>query len=131
MPQILLEYSSNISDLISIDFPYKTVLKEVHRILNEVGGIKLGNCKSRVVAHSMYYLADGSNEHAMLHLEIAFIEGRSDELKRKMGQMIMEYIQNYLNTIIPELENKLKIQITIHFQDIMKKSYFKYPSGTI
>lgn len=131
MPQILLEYSSNIAELLSIGFPYKIILKEIHRILNKVGKVKLENCKSRVLSHSNYYIADGATDHALLHLEITFMEGRSDELKKEMGEMMILYLQNYLNILIPEYENKLKIQITVHFQDIRRKAYFKYPSGTI
>lgn len=131
MPQILLEYSSNISELITEDFPYKIILKEIHRILNEIGKIKLENCKSRVLSHSHYYIADGATAHAMLHIEISFMEGRSDALKNEMGETILHYLHNYLNVLIPEYKDQLKVQITVHFQDMLKSAYFKYPSGTI
>ncbi len=131
MPQILLEYSSNISELLSEDFPYITILKEIHTILNEVGKIKLENCKSRALSHSHYYIADGKIDHALLHLEISFMEGRSDELKKEMGEMMIQYLQDYLNILYQDRAKKLKIQITVHFQDISKKSYFKYPSRMI
>ncbi|MEM7294147.1 MAG: hypothetical protein AAF420_12240 [Pseudomonadota bacterium] len=46
MPHLTLEYSANIappSDL-------KPVFLSLHKVLNEIGGISLGNCKSPKLA---------------------------------------------------------------------------------
>ena len=83
------------------------------------------------MSHSQYYVGDGSVDNAMLHIQIAFMLGRSDELKKEMGELITQYLQNHLTMLVPEIENKLNLQITVHFQDVLKNSYFKYPSGTI
>ncbi|MHA2250342.1 MAG: 5-carboxymethyl-2-hydroxymuconate Delta-isomerase [Candidatus Kariarchaeaceae archaeon] len=122
MPQICLEYSANIPVISN----YKTIFKQVHYILNTEGNIKLNNCKSRLIRHADFYIGDGSSDHAFVHLEISLLEGRSNELKEKMGKDILGFLQDAIST-----ENILKLQITVHFKDISKNSYFKYPSGTL
>lgn len=117
MPQIVLEYSSNI-DLTD----EMSVLAKIHQILNEVGKINLNNCKSRIIEQSRYLVGNGNPINAFVHLEIAFMEGRSDELKKIIGDEIL----NYMKTVIIK-----GVQITVHITDLLRNSYFKHPSGTL
>ena len=117
MPQIVLEYSSNVQ--IGDD---NEILAKIHQILNEVGKINLNNCKSRIIEQSRYLVGNGDPDNAFMHLEIAFMEGRSDELKKIIGHEIL----NYFKTVITG-----NTQITVHITDLLKNAYFKHPAGTL
>lgn len=117
MPQIVLEYSSNIQ--LRDD---KSILTKIHQILNEVGKINLSNCKSRIIEQTRFLVGNGEPDNAFVHLEIAFMEGRSDELKQLIGKEIL----NYLKNVIAD-----GVQITVHITDLPRNSYFKHPSGTL
>ena len=75
MPHIVLEYSANLYDLPS----FSALFAEIHQVLHREGGIRLENCKSRARAAHHYFIADGSPDHAFVHLNIEFVKGRSDE----------------------------------------------------
>jgi len=121
MPQIILEKSANIKSLSEI----KEVFKNIHQVLHELGKINLENCKSRARIASDYLVGDGNLEEAFVHLEIRFLEGRSDELKARLGGEILAILEH--NFLIAG--NPSKLQITVEISDIIKSSYFKFPAG--
>lgn len=120
MPQIILEYSSNIIDEVN----QKEVFDEVHQILNAVGSVDLYNCKSRAINHVDYYIGDGNAKHAFVHLEVRLLEGRSDELKGKIGTELLNKIKSHF----PKSFEELQLQITVELSDIKRAEYFKVNS---
>lgn len=125
MPQIQFEYTANIA--LPLEHTTTRILPEVHRILHEVGDVTLNNCKSRVHLLQDYYIGDGAKEHAFVHLQIKLLEGRSDELKQKLGTEILTMLQTLLADAISEFAENL--QISVHFIDIERKAYFKIPNN--
>ena len=122
MPHNVLEYSANIPKLES----YGTLFSEIHKILNEVGGIRLGNCKSRARAAEDFYIGDGKTENAFIHLDVEFVVGRSDDVKRQIGQQCLDVLKKYY---VAQLNDDL--QITVNIREIALDFYFKYPEGTL
>lgn len=122
MPQITLEYSTNIS----IDFEFDDLFKSIHLILQDVTGIDIDNCKSRAFRHGDFFIGGGGNK-SFVHLELAILEGRSEELKKLTGSRILKTMENYFLKNNPENE----MQITVELRDILKNSYFKFPKGTL
>ncbi len=123
MPQLTLDYSNNITQYIE----FQALFSQLHQVLNEVGNIIIENCKSRAIKRDEYFIGTGKIENAFIHLEIRFIEGRSGELKQKIGEACLQILENHLEISI----RNLKLQITVEIVDIPKSSYFKYPSGTL
>jgi len=123
MPQITLEYTGNITqELIAQD-----LFSPIHKVLGDVAGIPINNCKSRAIQRDDFYIANGETKNAFAHLEIRFIEGRSPEVKRAIGEQCLEQLESYF----AESTSSLDLQITVEILDIHKQSYFKFPKGTL
>ena len=122
MPHNVLEYSANIPKLDS----YAPLFSELHRILNEIGGIRLGNCKSRARAAEDFFIGDGKTGNAFIHLDVEFVIGRSEAVKRQIGQQCLDVLKKYY---AEQLNDDL--QITVNIRDIALDFYFKYPEGTL
>ncbi len=123
MPNILLEYTTNVSEIID----YESLFIEIHRVLHELGGIKLDNCKSRVSAIEQYHIGDGHPSNAFVQMSISFIAGRSDELKQQVGNACLACLKQFYTRSM----EKLDLQITVELIDIRREDYFKYPEGTL
>jgi 5-carboxymethyl-2-hydroxymuconate isomerase len=122
VPNIVLEYSSNVSEV--IDFTELFAL--IHKVMHEVGSIKLDNCKSRVVEMDKFYIGDGHPSNAFVQLSVAFLAGRSNETKQKVGNACLAQLKQFYEKSMARLD----LQITVEIADIQRENYFKYPEGT-
>ncbi len=123
MPQITLQYTTNIDQSINI----KDLFIKIHRILANVGGIKIENCKSRAIKIEDYYIGQGESSNAFVHVNVAFLEGRPLELKKDIGGQLLGLLKKYYTSSIAEFN----LQITVEIRDIMKELYFKHPEKSI
>lgn len=123
MPQIVLQYSSNVLE--QTDF--SVLFAGIHETLHEQAGIKLDNCKSRVLRCDDYHIGDGHPSNAFVHLDIRFIEGRSEAVKNDAGTECLNRLKAFFERSIARLD----LQITVELGDIPRKSYFKFPEGTL
>ncbi len=123
MPQITLEYTSNVHS----DSDWGGLVLQVHKLVSQVAGIPIENCKSRILEHSRYITGAGGSDKAFVHLEIALLDGRSRVLKSEMGNHLLTLLQTQL---LPE-NTQVDLQITVEIRDIDRTTYFKYPKGTI
>lgn len=78
MPHLTLEYTASLPPEIAS----RDLLLSLHRTLESVGGIRLGNCKSRAFALAAFALGGGEKEAAFVHLEVRFLEGRPPEVRQ-------------------------------------------------
>ena len=122
MPHVSLEYSTNLPAL--TDFP--ALFAELHQALNQIGGIKLENCKSRARAAQHYHIGDGSPDNAFIHLQVEFVAGRTPEVKQAIGQECLALLKKHYQ---PHLSESL--QITVKIDDVSLDFYFKHPQGTL
>lgn len=123
MPHLTLEYSGNVPDPPDI----QGILREIHRVLQETAGIKIANCKSRGRIADEYVVADGGSSHAFVHLDVRILEGRSVELKKELGNRLLETLREHFSSA----EAVLDLQTTVEIRDIERASYFKHPEGTL
>ncbi len=114
MPHLTLEYT----DSLKLEGNFPELFKQLHQVLVDLAGIQPGNCKSRAVRLTEYFVGRGKGRQAFLHLQVRFLEGRSPDLKRKVGDALLQE----LRTACPE-----EIQVTVEILDIEKDVYFKYP----
>jgi 5-carboxymethyl-2-hydroxymuconate isomerase len=54
------------------------------------------------------------------------LEGRSTELKRRIGQLFLQWLEEYFE---PSLA-KMTLQITVEVNAIDRSTYFKFPEGS-
>jgi 5-carboxymethyl-2-hydroxymuconate isomerase len=120
MPQITLEYSANLPGAIASE----ELLLALHRILRDVGGLRIGNCKSRVVPAARFLVGEGEAGGAFVHLDVRFLEGRSPEVRRTVGEALLAALREAYGACGDGL------QITVEIGDIPRAAYFKHPPGT-
>ncbi len=123
MPQIVLEYSSNVLK----QSGFALLFADIHQILHERAGIKLDNCKSRALRYDEFYVGDGHPSNAFVHLDIRFIEGRSEEAKQSVGIASLNRLKQFFEKSVARLD----LQITVELGDIQRSCYFKFPEGTL
>ncbi|MFT5503949.1 MAG: 5-carboxymethyl-2-hydroxymuconate isomerase [Gammaproteobacteria bacterium] len=122
MPHNILEYSANLPRLEN----FSELFDGLHQTLNKVGGIKLGNCKSRARMAEDFYVGDGGSANAFIHLDVEFVQGRSTEVKRQIGQEALDLLKQYYADHLND-----DLQITVNIRDISIEFYFKYPEGSL
>ena len=116
MPQIKLEYSSNVK----FEKSFSDIFEGIHAILSETIGAKIYDCKSRAIRLENFYIGNSKTDHAMVHVETAILEGRDKGIKKELGERILKHIRNSVSK-----RNKPDIQITVEIRDIIKEQYFK------
>ena len=121
MPQITLEYSSNIKQ--SVNFP--ELFSLVHQNLHQVGGIHIEHCKSRAIKCKRFCVGNGDSHNAFIHLQIRLLQSpdRTEEFKQQVGQTTLELIKKYYQ---PSCDSHA-LQITVQVDDL-PLSYYKYAS---
>lgn len=121
MPQITLEYSSNISSEVN----FKNMLLEIHRNVSQIINCDILNCKSRVTKLDSFLIGEGDLNNAMIHLAVAILDGRTEEVKTELGEKILSILEAYFAGV-----SGLKIQITVEVKDLQRKFYFKKKMDT-
>jgi 5-carboxymethyl-2-hydroxymuconate isomerase len=123
MPQITLEYSSNIEQPVDDG----ALLGRVHELVSSVAGLPVGNCKSRVNVCDRFRVGTGGADKGFVHLEVRMLSGRPGKTKRELGEKILEFLYRYFTPAAGTLD----LQITVEVQDIDRDFYFKRPSETL
>jgi len=123
VPHITLEVTCNVD---TGDDPQE-LLAGLHRLVHEIGGARLGNCKSRLRLLETFRVGDGAPGSGFVHCEIRLLEGRPVEAKQELGRAALEFLTGRLAPV----SAKLDLQVTVEVGDLPKALYFKYPAGTL
>ena len=120
MPQIELEYSSNVPEV-----NFSDLFREIHLAVHEIAGIRLQNCKSRARVAEQYFIGNGEVDNAFVHLQIRFIEGRTATTKQAVGEQCLSILKQCYGVSIAAM------QITVVVDDLLRDFYFKHPEGSL
>jgi len=123
MPHLTLEYTVNLDEWASDP----GLLLTMHRMLEAVAGIQIGNCKSRWRMVDEWVVGDGEGKSAFVHLDLRFLEGRPMSVKQAVGAGALELLRAHFAPASEELD----LQLTVEVQDIRKATYFKDPPGSL
>lgn len=115
MPQLILEYSSNVIE------PDKELLKSINQFLTEILPTELSSCKSRAIRHDNFCVGNGNEKNAFIHVNLKVMPGRTVEKLNDVGNGMMKILQEYFHQSL----QKLKLQITIEIGEL-EKTYFKF-----
>lgn len=119
MPHLVLEYSSNIKNTGDL----RELFLKCHRILENIGSIRISNCKSRAIKRDIYLIGDGASAlEAFVHVDLSFAAERALEIKQEIGRAILQILEEYFR--------QPNLQITVKISSISKELYFKIPEGT-
>ena len=121
MPQLILEYSSNITQKIE----NAVLLGEIASVISAAGEIPVEHFKSRLIRRDEYLVGKGGGKDAFVHLEAGIFSGRTLEVKRRIGEDCIEYLEEYFSPSAGELS----LQITVEIRDMEKDAYFKAVPG--
>jgi 5-carboxymethyl-2-hydroxymuconate isomerase len=122
MPHIVLEYTSNV------DGPqtgYGNLFAELHRVLVDILGVDVANCKSRAIRLDTYRVGEGEADSGFVHLGIKILEGRPVELRREVGERCLAVLSHHFS----RARQKLKLQITVGVEGMERRTYLKTSSG--
>ena len=117
MPQLILEYSSNIIETNNLI----DLLKNINKFLSESLPTELSSCKSRAIEYAVYCIGDGSLHNAFVHVNLKVMSGRSLDKLTDVGNGTMNILKKYFH----ESARQLNLQITLEI-DELQKTYFKY-----
>jgi len=121
VPHVTIEYSSNVTQ----DIDGKLLLSEVSSIVSAAGEITAGNFKSRLLRRDEYHVGEGSGRDAFVHVEIGVFSGKPSEVKRRIGEDCLDYLEEYFS----EAAGELSLQITVEIREIDEGGYFKSTPG--
>lgn len=120
MPQLTLEFSSNIIEKIGIE----CLFASCHTLLANTLPAELASCKSRIIEATTFYIGDGNPNNAFVHMSLKVKAGRSKETLKKVGESLMEILKAHFK----DSAQKLNLQITIEIMEL-QDTYFKIQSG--
>jgi 5-carboxymethyl-2-hydroxymuconate isomerase len=106
---------------------FDELFARIHAVLADVGAIKKANCKSRALELDRFYVGDGTGTAGFIHLDVRFLEGRTETVKHEIGTRLVAILQD----CYPSPPNSAELQITVEIRDIQRSTYFKIPAGTL
>ncbi|MGN5378449.1 5-carboxymethyl-2-hydroxymuconate Delta-isomerase [Streptomyces lasalocidi] len=95
MPQITIDYS----DLVADAFDREGFARELHEATVAIAAAKPEACKTqfRPSAYTVFGYEDpGARGHAIVHVTIGLLAGRSDETKAKLTQTALELLRGHV-----------------------------------
>ncbi len=85
MPHVLVEYSSNLEDAVSI----RQLVDALHITMIESGLFDLSAIRTRALPRTIYRIADGKPENLFLHIVTRIRVGRSVEERKQLGNALL------------------------------------------
>jgi len=123
MPHFVLEYSDNILE--EVDF--KDFFKKLHTLLVDVGPFNLSDVKSRAIRHQEFYVANGQESNAFVHLTLSIFKGRDLSIRQAVGERILAFLKGEFARSFEELS----CSVTVEVREMQKETYFKATSGEL
>ena len=117
MPHFILEYSDNLLE----EIDHRHLFRNLHRLLVENGPFQMSDIKSRAVAHEDFYISDGNDANAFIHLTLSIFKGRELDIQQRVGNELLAFLENEFARSYKEL----KCSITVEIKEINTDIYFK------
>ncbi|KTC81522.1 5-carboxymethyl-2-hydroxymuconate Delta-isomerase [Legionella brunensis] len=115
MPHLILECSDNVAS--AVDF--NPLFKTLHQLLADKLPTQITSCKSRIAVYDKYFIGNDFDNGSFVHLTIKILPGRTNELKSKLAQQILDI----LSAIICRC-NFSKTAMSVEILDLSSQ-YFK------
>ncbi len=116
MPQITIEYSGNLEHA----FAARDLARSIHERLPALIDTQLASCKTRLVMHEDMLIGDGSDDNAMIHVDLRILPGRSNDQKLKLGEAVMAMLESSVRK-----PPQMKLQLTVEVRDLERDHYRK------
>jgi 5-carboxymethyl-2-hydroxymuconate isomerase len=117
MPHFILEYSDNLLEKID----HRQLFRNLHRLLVANGPFQMSDIKSRAVAHEDFYISDGNDANAFIHLTLSIFKGRELDIQQRVGKKLLAFLKKEFD----RSNMALKCSITVEIKEINTDTYFK------
>lgn len=118
MPQIIVEHSDNINVM-----RVKETLPLIHSILVQMLPTDIATCKSRLMTHDHFLMAEGHPKKGFVHVDIKILSGRDEALVKSISERILLDLKQHFQD--QQADVKIGLSVAI---DLLPHSYCK---GTI
>ncbi|WP_030341028.1 5-carboxymethyl-2-hydroxymuconate Delta-isomerase [Streptomyces sp. NRRL S-1022] len=95
MPQITIDYS----DIVENAFDREGFARALHEATVEIAAAKPEACKTQIrpSAYTVFGYEDpGARGHAVVHVTIGLLAGRSDETKARLAEAVLELLRKHV-----------------------------------
>lgn len=116
MPQITVEYSAELADL----FDRREFALLLHKTAAPLINSDLDGFKTRFHPITESVIGDGAPDQAMVHVELAILSGRGQEVKRELADAAAELLDRHLRPA-----PGLRVQLTVEVRDMDRDIYRK------
>ncbi|MFF1510704.1 5-carboxymethyl-2-hydroxymuconate Delta-isomerase [Streptomyces sp. NPDC058326] len=90
MPQITVDYSAPLDR--------RGFARALHPLVVETVDTKLDACKTRFREVEELIVGDGTAYDAVVHVEIALLPGRTEEIKARLSEAVLDLLTTSLKT---------------------------------
>jgi 5-carboxymethyl-2-hydroxymuconate isomerase len=117
MPHFTIEYSRNLED--RVDF--KELATIVHKAALSTGVFEVGAVRTRTEPRDVYVIADGHPENAFVAITARIAQGRSPEVRKRLGETVFKALCSYLSKVY----ETTPIGLSLEVQEIDPTASFK------
>ncbi len=100
MPHQTIEYSANLETELDIT----ELIRVMHDTAANVEALPLGGLRTRAVAREYYRIADAHPDNTFINVVLRIAPGRSNEIKKDAGDVLLRHLQIILNPSIHMLQ---------------------------
>jgi len=93
MPHQILEVSPNIETMLDLN----GLVKALHDCVGRQDALALGGIRTRVYTASHTLIADESSDYGFIAVYLRIAEGRSEEVRKKMGEELMQCLCDFVD----------------------------------
>jgi len=107
MPHFSIEYSSNLDD--RVDF--RALCERILVTILETGLFEIGAVRVRAFRAEAYAIADRAHDNAFVDMSFRIGVGRSDEDKKRTGELIFAAVTDQLSALFDTPHFALSLEI--------------------
>ncbi|MEI3606336.1 5-carboxymethyl-2-hydroxymuconate Delta-isomerase [Pseudogracilibacillus sp. SE30717A] len=116
MPHLIIEYTDNIKEEANIP----NLLKKANNtLLMHKDIIPIGGLRTRAIGLTDYYIADGTEDDAFIHLTLKIGKGRCEEEIKNVGDDLFAVIREYFK----DLFEKRYLAISMEIYEFSRPTY--------
>lgn len=116
MPHVTVEYTENVADA----FDRRAFAAGTHEALVRIAGGRAGGCKTRFVPLGETFVADGADGHALIHVSLGILSGRTPEVKRELTGAVLALLERH-TAAVPEV----RLQLSVELRDLDRETYVR------
>ncbi|MFI9820724.1 5-carboxymethyl-2-hydroxymuconate Delta-isomerase [Streptomyces sp. NPDC052013] len=92
MPQITVDYSERLAG----GFDRPAFARDLHTAVAEIAAARPPACKTRFRRTEDVVVGGDTDGHALVHVRIGLLAGRTDETKARLTEAVLELLRQYV-----------------------------------